>query len=347
MIDVVKLKVKAGDGGDGRVSFLHLKYKPKGGPDGGDGGDGGDVWITADTNYNQLSHLTHQHEYLAESGQMGGKNKRTGKSGQDIIIPVPPGTWVWHVPADFEVTGHVSQKLAESGLLIAKLENHQEKILIAKGGKGGRGNWHFRSATNQTPQEAEKGTPGEDKTLVLELKLIADAGLIGLPNAGKSSLLIALSSAKVKVADYPFTTLSANLGVVHPQQWQIKSRPFLLADIPGLIEGASQGKGLGYEFLRHIQRSRLLIHLIEPVFVNSQLDIKSMMANYDSVRQEISLYGFGLDKKPELKVISKSDLLSPQQKNQLIPKIGSHFVSINDRISLKRLIQAISYSLKP
>lgn len=344
MIDVVKLRVKAGDGGDGRVSFLHLKYKPKGGPDGGDGGDGGDVWIIADVNYNQMGHLTHKHEYQADDGQMGGKNKKTGKSGQDIIIPVPPGTWIWQVPADFQITGHVSQKLAKFGRLVGKLETNGEKIVIAKGGKGGRGNWHFRSATNQTPQEAEKGTPGEDKTLVLELKLIADAGLIGLPNAGKSSLLIALSSAKVKVADYPFTTLSANLGVVHPQHWQIKSRPFLLADIPGLIEGASQGKGLGYEFLRHIQRSRLLIHLIEPIFINTQLDMQTMIENHTAIRKEIKQYGFNLDKKPELIVISKADLLSDKQKEKIKTELTPHFISVYDDKLIKKLIKTILFS---
>ena len=348
MIDLVKIRVKAGDGGDGRVSFLHLKYKPKAGPDGGDGGDGGDVWLIADPNYPQLDHLSSQYFYQAQDGQPGGKNKKTGKSGSDLVIKVPPGTWVYQVPADFKLQGHISQRLQTQARLIGTLEKPGDKLLVAKGGKGGKGNWRFRSATNQAPQFAQPGTKGEDKTLVLELKLLADVGFIGLPNAGKSSLLKTLTKANPKVANYPFTTLSPHLGVLYPDQWGIESKPILLADIPGLIAGASQGRGLGYQFLRHIQRSQLLVHLIEPVFNNSQLDINAMQNNYHTIRQELINYGFGLDQKPELTFISKTDLLTDTHQNliqQNLPFLHG-FISIHQPQLLRSFIKSLTTSLK-
>ncbi|NOY14603.1 MAG: GTPase ObgE [bacterium] len=349
MIDLVKIRVKAGDGGDGRVSFLHLKYKPKGGPDGGDGGDGGDVWLVADPNYPQLDHLTQKHLYQADSGQPGGKNKKTGKSGQDIILKVPPGTWVWQVPADFKLEGHISKHLQKQAKLIGVLEKPNDKLLAAKGGKGGKGNWRFRTSTDQAPQYAQPGTKGEDKTLVLELKLLADVGLIGLPNAGKSSLLKALTKADPKIAAYPFTTLSPHLGVLYPPAWGVKSDSVLLADIPGLITGASKGKGLGYQFLRHIQRSQILVHLIEPAFdLKNQIDVKTMKTRYQAIRAELKDYSFGLDQKPEMIVISKADLLTPGQKQIIQKHFKPHaFVSIKDEKILKSFVKSLIQFLLP
>jgi len=346
MLDVIKIRVKAGDGGDGRVSFLHLKTKPKAGPDGGDGGDGGDVYLVADPNWADLGHLAKRPFYPAGSGQRGGKNKKTGRRGNDVVIPVPLGTWVWQVPTDFKLSGNVSQKLKQAGRLITKLDTPNLKYLIAKGGKGGKGNWHFRSATNQAPKEAQPGTPGEDKTLVLELKLIADIGLIGLPNAGKSSLLAALTKARPKVASYPFTTLNPNLGVLYPHDWGIDHPPIAIADIPGLIQGAAKGRGLGYQFLRHVQRNKGLIHLIEPVFDRQRVNIQAMINNYRVIRQELSTYGWGLDQKPELVVISKSDLIKSPSLNLPLPNHQPiQIVSIHQPERLRWLVKTIIHWL--
>src|SRR3990167_4047124 len=237
MIDYAKITVTGGNGGGGKVAWRQDKFVIKGGPDGGNGGLGGSVYLTADPNLNTLKNFQFQKKFKAEDGGRGGKNRRTGRGGQDLIIKVPVGTVV-----------NKSLDLVKPG----------ESICVARGGHGGRGNWVFRSPTLTTPKFADPGEPGEVKILALELKLLADVGLIGLPNAGKSTLLSVLTKATPKIADYPFTTLEPNLGVM-----QLIESAFVLADIPGLIEGASVGKGLGVEFLRHIERCKILVHVLD------------------------------------------------------------------------------------
>jgi GTPase len=284
-LDEVDIAVQAGAGGNGCVSFRREKYIPKGGPAGGDGGDGGDVVLLADEALNTLHHLAGKHHFKADRGGEGMGKKRHGKDGEDCVIPVPPGTVVTD---------------AEHGSLLTDLAQPGRRVVIARGGKGGRGNTAFKSATHQTPREAEQGTPGQQRKLHLELKLIADAGLLGMPNAGKSTLLSRLSAARPKVADYPFTTLSPSLGIVELAGY----RRFVLADIPGLIEGAHAGAGLGDEFLRHIERTRLLVHVLDLV----PMDGSAPAENYRAIRRELEQFSPELATKPELLVANKTDL---------------------------------------
>jgi GTP-binding protein len=294
MIDVAKITVKAGDGGAGRVSFRREKFVPKGGPDGGDGGDGGSVYLVADKDLNTLTPFQYQQRFEAEKGEGGGKAKKHGKNGKDIVIKVPVGTLI---------------KLeSQAGRLVADLVKPGQRICVAQGGKGGRGNWHFRSPTNTTPREAEPGQPGEEKELWLELKLLADVGLIGLPNAGKSTLLSVLTKARPKIADYPFTTLEPNLGVMGD---------LVLADIPGLIEGASQGKGLGDQFLRHVERCQLLVHVLDGERLLTQT-AEVILNDYQQIRQELKQYSEDLIQKPELIVLNKIDLLTKRQAGEAV-----------------------------
>jgi len=283
MTDEAIIRVSAGKGGDGLVSFRREKYVPKGGPDGGDGGDGGDVFIICDDNTHTLSEFSRKKEWRAEDGQNGKKKRQKGKNGQDLQLRVPRGTVI-----------------KDQNEVIYDLTKTDERVLVAKGGRGGWGNVHFASATHQTPLFAQKGEPGEAKTLKLELKLIADVGLIGLPNSGKSTLLARISNARPKIANYPFTTLEPNLGVV-----RFHNREFIAADIPGLIAGASQGKGLGDRFLRHIERTRVLVHLID---INSS----QIVQDYQTIRQELALWSRDLLRKKEIVVLSKADTLDSQ-----------------------------------
>ncbi len=263
-IDKTKVFVRAGDGGDGKVSFRHEKFVDKGGPDGGDGGDGADVVFVASRNQDTLAAFRYQKELLAESGQPGGKNKRHGRSGKALLVSVPIGTVVLN-----EATGE----------LLADLTTDGQEAVIAKGGRGGFGNAHFVSSRRQTPRFAEKGEAGIELEVMLELKMIADVGLVGLPNAGKSTLLSRLSNARPEIADYPFTTLTPNLGVV-----DVDGRASLLfADIPGLIEGAAEGKGLGHEFLRHIERTAVILHMIDAYNDN-------VVAAYRTIQDELKAY---------------------------------------------------------
>ena len=281
-IDEAKIKVIAGNGGHGVVSFRREKFVPKGGPDGGDGGKGGDVIVRADHNLQTLLDFRYRRIFKAKSGKHGQGSQKTGKSGEDVIIRVPRGTVV---------------KDAESGEVLADLVDDGQQAIIARGGKGGRGNSHFATPTKRTPRFAEEGKPGEQREIILELKLIADVGLVGMPNAGKSTLLSRLSAAKPKIADYPFTTLSPNLGIVSYKD----HLSFVMADIPGLIEGAHEGKGLGLKFLRHIERTRVLAYLID---ISSQ----DISAEFVSLRRELEEYNPKLAEKPSLLVLTKIDL---------------------------------------
>ena len=308
MIDAAKINIKAGKGGDGRVSFRHEKFIAKGGPDGGDGGRGGSVFAVADNNMATLLDFRSKPIYSAQEGQPGGKKNMSGGHGEDLTIRVPIGTLIY-------------QKNEKDGrdILIADMNETGKIQLLARGGIGGKGNVRFKSSVNQVPTQYTAGTPGEAKTLTLEVKMVADVGFIGFPNAGKSTLLNFLTKTHVKVADYPFTTLSPNLGTLKFDG----GKEIVFADIPGLIEGASQGKGLGDEFLRHVERTRLLIHLVDPTFgvdfgakpvsggrkvTPERVLAENSVKLYDTIRQELASYGASLDTKPEIVVINKMDV---------------------------------------
>lgn len=286
-VDEAEIRVQAGDGGDGCVSFRREKYIPFGGPDGGDGGDGGSVYLVASDNLNTLVDFRYHNVYRAERGQNGSGANCTGRAGADCLIRVPPGT---------EVTD------AETGEKLGDLVTVGEKLLVAKGGWHGIGNARFKSSTNRAPRQCTPGKPGERRTLLLELKLIADVGLLGMPNAGKSSLIRAVSAARPKVADYPFTTLHPNLGVVRVDE----RRSFVMADIPGLIEGAAEGAGLGIQFLKHLSRTRLLLHVVDVAPFDPA---ESPVAAARKVIGELEKRGEGLVNKPRWLILNKIDLL--------------------------------------
>ncbi|MBI4063972.1 MAG: GTPase ObgE [Elusimicrobia bacterium] len=283
-LDRVKIFAQAGDGGNGCVSFRREKYIPRGGPNGGTGGNGGDVYLEASRHFNTLYNISLKPHLQAQRGQHGQGANKTGRSGPDCAVAVPLGTVVYEA-----IQGKEARKLGE-------LLNHGERLCIAKGGRGGRGNSAFKSSVNRAPRRVEKGQAGEHRTCLLELKLLADVGIIGLPNAGKSSLIARITAAKPKVADYPFTTLYPVLGVC---SW--KGRSFVLADIPGLIEGAHRGRGLGHEFLRHTERTKVLVHLVEPKG-------KEALKDFKVVQKELSLWSASLGDKPRLVAVTKADL---------------------------------------
>lgn len=286
LVDQAEIYIRAGKGGDGCLSFRREKYIPKGGPDGGDGGDGGDVYAIAYRGVDTLLDFAGRHHWVADNGQPGmGKNK-SGKRGDDLLVKLPLGTMIYD---------------RETKLLLKDLTTIDEPVCIARAGKGGRGNARFARATHQTPQEFERGTPGEERWLRLELKLMADVGIVGLPNAGKSTLLSRLSKARPKIADYPFTTLQPQLGIVELSG----HRRFVLADIPGIIEGAHAGAGLGGAFLRHIERTRVLLHVID---VGSELTPMAPMEAYKTIRSELAKKSPELAAKPEIIAANKIDL---------------------------------------
>ena len=290
-IDEIILKVRGGRGGDGCVSFRREKYVAKGGPDGGDGGHGGNVVLKVDRNISTLFDLKHRKLYKAGNGVQGKGQKMHGKRGKEIIIPVPPGTIVFdHESNDF----------------IADLKEFGDEFIVAKGGRGGWGNSHFATPSRQTPDFAKQGNPGEEKVIRMELKLLADAGLVGLPNAGKSTFLSKVSAARPKIANYPFTTLVPNLGIV--KYYDYKS--FVIADIPGLIRGAHEGKGLGVRFLRHIERTRILIIMISA-------DSDDPEKEYEILLNELNEFGHGLGDKPRIPVITKMDIFNTENFNEL------------------------------
>jgi GTP-binding protein len=319
-VDRVTIDVAAGKGGDGCLSFRREKYVPRGGPDGGDGGDGGSVILVADPDTNNLAALAHRKQWRAGRGEHGRGSNCHGRSAENLIIRVPPGTVI--LDADH---GHVLKDLSSEG----------EQVVVAQGGQGGKGNTRFKSATNQAPRDFTYGGEGESRRITLELKVIADVGLIGKPNAGKSTLLSRVSRARPEIADYPFTTKRPQLGIVQIDQ----DRSFVMADIPGLIEGAHAGAGLGHEFLRHVERTRVLIHLVEP----QPTDGSDPVANYQAIRGELDQYGHGLAERPEIVAVSKAELPAAEEvQRRLTDAAGREvmqFSSVTGQ-GLDRLLQA-------
>jgi GTP-binding protein len=305
-IDEATIEVHAGNGGNGIVAFRREKFIPKGGPSGGDGGRGGSVIAIADRNINTLIDYRYARLHRARGGEHGQGSDRYGAAAEDIVLRMPVGT----VITDFE-----------TGELVADLSMDGQKLVLAKGGQGGLGNLHFKSSTNRAPRQATKGTEGEHRKLKLELKVLADVGLLGLPNAGKSTLITACSNARPKIADYPFTTLHPNLGVVRTGP----AKSFVMADIPGLIEGAAEGAGLGHQFLRHLQRTRLLLHIVDIHPPGSALDsaadipdlVKRLAAEIKSLVAELKRYDAGLAKKPRWIVLNKIDLISEDLREEI------------------------------
>ena len=303
LIDRARIYVKSGDGGNGSSSFRREKFIPRGGPDGGDGGRGGSVILRVKPNLTSLLKFQYNEQFKAERGGSGRSQKRFGKSAPQLYIDVPPGTIVWD---------------DTNGELLADLTDDGEEVVVARGGRGGLGNVHFKSSTRQAPRIAELGEPGEEKWLRLELRMIADVGLVGLPNAGKSTLLAAASAARPKIADYPFTTLEPNLGVV--EVGGRGGQTFVLADIPGLIEGAAEGAGLGHEFLRHITRTKLLVHVVD---ASGGLEGRDPLADFETIMAELSSYAeAALQSKPLLVALNKVDL--PEAQEQL-PRLHAEF----------------------
>jgi len=312
-IDRVVVRVEAGTGGSGASSFRREKFVPMGGPDGGDGGRGGDVIVRGDDNLATLLDYTYRDSWQAERGEHGMGSNKTGRSGADVVLPVPPGTVIREV----------------GGAVLGEVLAHGDEMVVARGGRGGKGNAFFATATHQSPREWQPGEEGEQRSLELELKLIADVGLVGKPNAGKSTLLSVISAARPKIADYPFTTLSPNLGVVQLSD----ARTFVVADIPGIIEGAHEGKGLGLQFLRHVERTRVLAFLIP-------IDAMDWQQEFDDLRREVAAYSGALAEKPHCIVFTKLDLLG----EEFIPPVdapgsfGEFAVSAAARTGLDELL---------
>lgn len=295
-IDQVNIHIRSGKGGDGMVHFRREKYEPRGGPDGGDGGRGGNVIFEVKVTLNTLSAFRRNEKFAADNGKNGGSAQKTGRGGKDLLIYVPPGTVIYD---------------AETGLLLGDLTEAGQQLIMCKGGRGGLGNQHYATSRNQAPRMAERGEPHEEKLIRLELKLIADIGIIGLPNAGKSTLLSALTNAKPKIGDYPFTTLLPNLGVAQIDD----DTTVVLADIPGLIEGAHAGAGLGHDFLRHIQRTRVLIHMVDG-------QSEDPLADFSQINNELALFDVNLAKKPQIVALNKIDQPDVQAR---LKEIGASF----------------------
>ncbi len=327
-IDRVKIRVASGKGGDGVTAFRREKFVPRGGPSGGDGGRGGDVWMESDESLNTLLHLRYNPEHRAERGRHGEGSNRHGKDSPDVTIKVPVGTQVFD---------------AESEELLFDFTVSGQKFLAAKGGKGGWGNQHFATATNRAPRYHYVGRTGEEKELQLELKLIADVGLVGFPNAGKSTLISVISAAKPKIADYPFTTLEPNLGVVDLGEF----KTFVVADIPGLIEGASEGAGLGDRFLRHVERTKLILHLVDV----SSISGRDSISDYEIINRELANYDENLATRPQIVVATKIDALDQPERlenlRELAEKDGKPFLQISavTNTGTKELVNMVAQKL--
>ena len=305
-IDRAVIEVRSGKGGDGAIAFLHEKYVAKGGPAGGNGGRGGSIYLRASKTINTLFNFRHSKTFIANDGEKGGIKNQYGKYAEDVIVDVPVGTVVY-LEKDKEFLGDLN----EDGKI----------VMVAKGGRGGRGNSCFKSSTNRVPKIAENGEPGERKRLILELKLLADVGLVGFPSVGKSTLLSVVSAAKPEIADYPFTTITPNLGVVSVKD----GSSFVMADLPGLIEGAHQGKGLGLQFLRHIERCRVIVHVIDLSETG-----RDPFEDYNVINNELKEYGFALDKRPQIIVASKMDEEGAEEKLKKLEKqIGKEIIPIS------------------
>jgi GTPase len=297
-VDEASITVIAGKGGPGSVSFRREKFIPKGGPDGGDGGNGGSVWLEGDSGLNTLADFRHARRFKARNGDPGAGRERTGKSAEDIVIKVPLGTIV---------------EAEETGERIGEVTEHGQRMLVARGGFGGRGNVNFKSSVNRTPRQFTPGTPGEERKLHLELKVLADVGLLGFPNAGKSTLISSVSAARPKVADYPFTTLYPNLGVVSLEP----GRSYVIADIPGVIEGAAEGAGLGIQFLKHLQRTRLLLHLVDVAPIDGSDPVEQVRA----LERELASFDSEMAARERWLVLTKTDQLDPEQAAEQIQDI--------------------------
>ncbi|HVJ08798.1 MAG TPA: GTPase ObgE [Acidisarcina sp.] len=297
-IDEARIRIKAGDGGNGCMAFRREKFVPRGGPSGGDGGRGGDVIMESSNRHNTLVHFRYNPEHKAERGEHGMGSNCTGKDGEDVVLRVPVGTSLYD---------------EETGELVHDFKEPDERVIIAHGGRGGRGNQHFATPVHQAPREHEEGRPGEEKNYRLELKLLADVGLVGFPNVGKSTLISRISAARPKIADYPFTTLQPNLGVVSIGE-PPNEDSYVVADIPGLIEGAHQGAGLGMQFLRHIERTRVLVHLVD---VSDGSGRPDPVEDFKVIQKELESFGHGLDEKPMLVVASKADVANPDKLKKL------------------------------
>jgi GTP-binding protein len=318
LVDLARIQVVAGHGGNGCVSFRREKYVPKGGPDGGDGGKGGSVVLEVDAHVRTLLDCREQPLYRATSGRAGSGNNRTGRDGEDLVIHVPPGTVVRDV---------------ESTELLADLVTPGERWVAAKGGRGGRGNARFATPTHQAPRRADPGTPGEERTVELELKLIADVGLVGPPNAGKSTLLARISRARPRIADYPFTTLEPHLGIVALDA----ERRFVAADLPGLIEDAHRGKGLGLEFLRHVERTRALLYMVP-------LDAADPAAELAMIERELAAYSAALPEKRAMVILTKADILPPEERAHAAVRVGlpdALVVSAHTGLGLEVLLERL------
>ncbi len=327
-IDRVKIKVKAGDGGNGVTAFRREKFIPRGGPSGGDGGVGGSVWMVADEGLNTLLHLRYNPEHKAERGRHGEGSNRYGKDGEDATVKVPVGTQVFD---------------PETNELLCDFTEPGQKYLAAKGGKGGWGNSHFTTSVRQAPKYHYNGRPGGGRELQLELKLLADVGLVGFPNAGKSTLISVISAAKPKIADYPFTTLEPNLGVVDMGEF----RTFVVADIPGLIEGASEGAGLGDRFLRHVERTKLMLHLVDV----SSLSGRDPISDYEIINRELTNYEANLGARPQIVVATKIDALDEPERLEALKKRAKKdkkpFFAISSvtNVGVKELVSAVAARL--
>ena len=328
-IDRAKIRIKAGDGGNGVTAFRREKFVPRGGPSGGDGGVGGNVWLEADEGFNTLLHLRYNPEHKAERGRHGEGSNRHGKAGEDAVVKVPVGTQVINT---------------ENAEMVFDFTEAGQRFLAAKGGKGGWGNAHFATPTRRAPKFHYTGRPGEEKELQLELKLIADVGLVGFPNAGKSTLISVISAAKPKIADYPFTTLEPNLGVVDLGDY----KTFVVADIPGLIEGASEGAGLGDRFLRHVERTKLILHLVDV----SSLSGRDPVEDYEIINRELANYDANLATRPQIVVATKIDALDEPERLERLKeraeKDGKEFLQVSSvaNIGLKDLVFTVAKELE-
>jgi GTPase len=336
-VDEAKIAVKAGDGGNGCVAFRREKYVPRGGPSGGDGGHGGSVYVEANPNDNTLLRYRYNREFKADRGRHGEGSNCTGESGEDMILKVPVGTLVFD---------------SDNSELLADLKEPGQRVLVAQGGKGGRGNQHFAKPWHQAPREKEEGQPGEERHLRLELKLLADVGLVGFPNAGKSTLISVISAARPKIANYPFTTLEPNLGVVNADggtggHGTELGRTFVVADLPGLIEGASEGAGLGTRFLRHVERTRLLVHLID----TSDTAEKDPVEAFDIIEGELHAFSEALTRKPQIVVATKLDATTDRSKLDELRDFSNkrgiefHAISAATGEGVKELVRAIADAL--